>query len=371
MKFSTAWLRLCIQRPLINVSLTAALLLALYSSTQPANEPYYTSATTFDKFLGHAVNDDPDAQNFIGFMLFHGEGVERDLDEAHYWFHRSAEQGNVLAQRNLGMLHSRAIKDVPEEFENAEEANHWFTRIAVSGHADGPGIARTSRQRFFSNLEESLENTRAPEDAGELVYISYCAGCHGFDGMAAYPSTPSFARGERLEKTDAVLMQGMLDGLGVMPQWRDTLSTDLLHSTLAYIRNRLHASAADEPIAGEGRQVVPEDRIEVPDEGSYVKFCAGCHGLNGVAYYVNSPSFALGQRLDKSDEELARSITNGHGEMPRWGDLIKPETIRNLVDFIRELNRAFRRGIIEPLHDTPERYYLFRDTDEQMQKRSH
>ena len=43
-------------------------------------------------------------------------------------------------------------------------------------------------------------------------------------------------------------------------------------------------------------------------EKLYITFCAGCHGFNDIAYYVNSPSFALGERLQKSDHELQKSI---------------------------------------------------------------
>jgi hypothetical protein len=49
-------------------------------------------------------------------------------------------------------------------------------------------------------------------------------------------------------------------------------------------------------------------------------FCAGCHGLNGIAGYVGAPSFALGERMEKSDRELMGSITGGHEVMPEWGD---------------------------------------------------
>ena len=36
---------------------------------------------------------------------------------------------------------------------------------------------------------------------GSEVYLTFCAGCHGFDGIAAYPPAPSFALGERLHQS--------------------------------------------------------------------------------------------------------------------------------------------------------------------------
>jgi len=369
MTIINTWFRHLIERPCI-VWMPLCLLISTFSSTTYPAFLAYKPVTTYDKFLGPALSGNPDAQTFIGFMLFHGEGVEQDMEEAHYWFHQAAEQGSVIAQRNLGILHSRALKSFPEVFEDAEEANYWFSKFANSGNGGRSEVADTSRAKFFSNLDESLESASTPEQAGQQIFSTFCAGCHGFNGIAAYPSAPSFARGERLDKSDKELMESMLNGLGVMPSWQGTLSTEMLLSTLTYIRNRLHTpensevenddSMTSDSASASGRSV----------EAIYVRYCAGCHGLNGVAYYVNSPSFALGQRLEKSDEELAGSIRNGIGEMPKWGVLIDPDVIPDLVVFVRELQRSFQRGIMEPLHDSPDLYYLFRNTDEHMRNRA-
>jgi len=43
--------------------------------------------TTYERFLPLAVAGDPAIQNFLGYMFTYGEGVERNYEEAHYWFH--------------------------------------------------------------------------------------------------------------------------------------------------------------------------------------------------------------------------------------------------------------------------------------------
>jgi mono/diheme cytochrome c family protein len=68
----------------------------------------------------------------------------------------------------------------------------------------------------------------------------------------------------------------------------------------------------------------------VSGEKIYLQFCGGCHGFNGIAWYVNSPSFALRERLEKSDVELTNSIKNGLGAMPAWEYMLGPDARANL-----------------------------------------
>ena len=91
-----------------------------------------------------------------------------------------------------------------------------------------------------------------------------------------------------------------------------------------------------------------------------MRFCAGCHGFNGIAYYVNSPSFALGERLIKDDVELERSIRSGTGLMPGWGALLSHEEIRDILRFVRTLPIAFETGIANDLNDPPPLFFHFR-----------
>ena len=95
-------------------------------------------------------------------------------------------------------------------------------------------------------------------------------------------------------------------------------------------------------------------------EQIYLRFCGGCHGFNGIAWYVNSPSFALGERLHKSDAELAHSIEQGRGAMPSWEYLLKPAQISALVRHIRRLAPRYERGIAVGGLRRPEQFLRFR-----------
>ena len=106
-------------------------------------------------------------------------------------------------------------------------------------------------------------------------------------------------------------------------------------------------------------QEIPGGSVANGRQIFYDQSCYGCHGFNGISAYVRSPSFALGERMHKSDEELAASIMNGRGEMPSWEFTLKPPQIEALVSFIRTFEQAYQRGIGNSLRSDPEQFFRF------------
>lgn len=95
----------------------------------------------------------------------------------------------------------------------------------------------------FISLVVHSDSTSTPETnkeqglkLGQNVFLTYCSGCHGFDGLAYYPPAPSFAMGDRLAKSDAELMRSIFRGKGAMPSWGNKLPDHWLEQALAYIR---------------------------------------------------------------------------------------------------------------------------------------
>jgi mono/diheme cytochrome c family protein len=80
---------------------------------------------------------------------------------------------------------------------------------------------------------------------GRQVFLTYCSGCHGFDGLAYYPPAPSFAMGDRLAKSDAELMRSIFRGKGAMPSWEDKLPAHWLEQALGYIRHMARKGKID------------------------------------------------------------------------------------------------------------------------------
>jgi len=189
--------------------------LGLHSSLDPRS--------TYEKILPLAEAGDPDMQNVLGFMYFYAEGVSLDYDQAHQWFHQAAEQGNPMAQRNLGLFHSSAWPRIPARYKDPLEANYWFS-LHAAGVSGGSPLAASSYSSFLKSVSESGEVIHR-EYSGEDIYLTFCAGCHGFDSSASYPWAPSLLMGETLGKSDSVLLSSILDGLNIMPAWRNHYRT--------------------------------------------------------------------------------------------------------------------------------------------------
>lgn len=320
-----------------------------------------TALTTYDKFLPLGLAGDAEIQNVLGYMFFYGEGVERDIDAAHWWFHLAAEQGNALARRNLGLLHSRTAPDVPVEYENAREANVWF-RLAEQDMSGKP-VTHPGTGGFDHAIEaaESLIVSNDAHRIGGRVYQRFCAGCHGTGGVSAYLKAPSFALGERLHKSDSELMHSMINGMDGMPAWGLTLSEKILSETLAYIRQ--HLANRMQVKSGQlirMRENAAASRNAMDGRKLFSTYCAGCHGFNGIAYYVNSPSFAIGERMEKSDQELLGSIANGKGVMPGWASMLSALQRSQILSYVRALQAGYQSGIERGLPPLPSMYFRFR-----------
>ena len=65
-------------------------------------------------------------------MYANGEGVPKDPAKAVELFQKAAEQGNVDAQNNLGVMYY-AGEGVPRDETKAKE---WFKKAAAQGNAD-------------------------------------------------------------------------------------------------------------------------------------------------------------------------------------------------------------------------------------------
>ena len=65
-------------------------------------------------------------------MYYRGQGVGQDRAEAVNWCRKAAEQGNVVAQKDLGMMYAIGV-DVRQDFV---EAHMWFDLAASQGDSN-------------------------------------------------------------------------------------------------------------------------------------------------------------------------------------------------------------------------------------------
>jgi mono/diheme cytochrome c family protein len=204
-----------------------------YSARERALLRETQARSTFEKFVRLAQAGDAKSQNVVGFMHYFGEGAPTDYYLAHRWFHAAADQGYVNAQLNLAVMHYLG-RGVPEDLEEAER---YFHLARQNGLASPNFSGRSTLPDSLAALAEgAIMAPQVDNGAGELAYVTFCAGCHGFNGIAAYVGSPSFALGERMEKSDAELMFSITRGHGIMPSWDNKLSLPELMEALQFVR---------------------------------------------------------------------------------------------------------------------------------------
>jgi TPR repeat protein len=71
-----------------------------------------------------------EAQDMLGTMYDHGEGVPKNYSEAVKWYHRAADQGNADAQSHLGLMYA-AGEGVPRDYVRAHK---WLNLSAARGN---------------------------------------------------------------------------------------------------------------------------------------------------------------------------------------------------------------------------------------------
>lgn len=81
-----------------------------------------------------------------------------------------------------------------------------------------------------------------------------------------------------------------------------------------------------------------------PVEGVYKANCAPCHGAAGDANTpagkaFKVPSFRSDVVLKESDAGLLTIAKNGKGKMPAWHDKLSEEQLKDLIAFIRTLQK--------------------------------
>lgn len=109
--------------------------------------------------------------------------------------------------------------------------------------------------------------------------------------------------------------------------------------------------------------IEPEFRYEENGKHTYLTFCAGCHGFSGMRFFPGAPSFAMGERITKSSEELMQAVLLGKGLMPSWEDKLPISDLQDALGYLKEL--ALRTGYgadTSNYEKKPDFYYVFPPT---------
>jgi len=147
--------------------------------TAPAGQPQQISLEEYlARLQKEAEAGNAEAQFNLGRIYLRGEGstgvafvrdVPKDIPKAVEWFQKSAVQGNMNAQRDLGMLFKLGFGVK----EDARSAFTWLQKAAAQGndvaqynlglmYADGAGVKRDlSRASAWLTLAASQGNEKA------------------------------------------------------------------------------------------------------------------------------------------------------------------------------------------------------------------
>jgi uncharacterized protein len=138
---------------LLRVAFTSLMLVAAVGTAaagplDDAREAYQRGdyATAYRLFQPMADHGDAAAQNNLGVIYSHGEGVPQSYAEAFKWFHRAADQGDAAAQFNLGLMY-RMGQGVLQNYVLA----HMWLNLAAS--------------RFSAGKKESRDNATNARDS--------------------------------------------------------------------------------------------------------------------------------------------------------------------------------------------------------------
>jgi mono/diheme cytochrome c family protein len=206
------------------------LLLAVCGPGEFSPTPSPVERTAFERIYDVAEQGDPDAQNLVGFMLFFGEGVPRNRPMEERWFRVAADQGHPVAKVNLAMMLDRGLGTR----RDPGAAESLFLEFK-----QGPSPADLSWILTAATpLEANRLVCRDPEgdqEEGAQVFETFCAGCHGASGLALYRGAPSFALGERMEKTRGELIASVVMGHERMPSWDEKLPRPWLEEALDFV----------------------------------------------------------------------------------------------------------------------------------------
>lgn len=92
-------------------------------------------------------------------------------------------------------------------------------------------------------------------------------------------------------------------------------------------------------------------------------FCGGCHGFDGMAVYPGAPSFLMGERLQRGDNELKRSVLKGKNMMPSWENILPESHIDDTLFYLRAIATLSRYSLFFDLGSPPKMHFIFYDSD--------
>jgi TPR repeat protein len=117
--------------------------------SQQSTRMYQIAASEFDVY---AQKGNPEYQYALAGMYQHAKGVNKNMRLTIKWMVKSAQQGFVLAQLDLGRLYAKG-GDVTRDIN---EARHWLNLAAIQGAGSVSASARTMLETLNRDKDATL-----------------------------------------------------------------------------------------------------------------------------------------------------------------------------------------------------------------------
>ena len=128
----------------------------MYDNGQGVPQDYAAAASWYRKA---AEQGDAVAQVNLGVMYRDGQGVPQDYAAAVSWYRKAAEQGYANAQFNLGLMYANG-QGVPQDYVTA---HMWFNLAAASGDNE------RGRKSGYGRRADDARADRGSAEAGPRV----------------------------------------------------------------------------------------------------------------------------------------------------------------------------------------------------------
>lgn len=103
---------------------------SLNASSSPSIDP------SFQALVAEAEAGNAAAQFSLGLIFHTGQGTDKNIERAMYWYTKAAMQGFSEAQFRIGLLYDNGR----EISANNNQAFKWYRKAAKQGHADSQAL---------------------------------------------------------------------------------------------------------------------------------------------------------------------------------------------------------------------------------------
>ena len=203
------------------------------------------------------------------------------------------------------------------------EVGEYEAEVAAADAEFGPIFAK-----FEQTPIPALAADAAAMKAGERLYVTYCAVCHGSDarGATGFPNLRDndWLYGGSPEQIEATLLHGRN---GVMPAWETSLGEEGIDQVASYVMS----------IAG--REV--DTASAEAGKAKYDMFCVGCHMPDGTGNQaLGGPNLTNNIWLyGGSPRAIKETLAKGrNGRMPAHGEFLGSAKVHILAAYVYSLS---------------------------------